>query len=494
MLQEDTLFSTVADLAARIRDRKLSPTALTEAYLERLERLGPELNAVVTVTRERALSEARSAEQEIAAGHYRGPLHGIPYGAKDLLAARGAPTTWGAPPLRNQVLAFDATVIRQLREAGAILIGKLAMLELAGVGHYRYASASLTGPGLNPWNTETYTGGSSSGSAAATAAGLVAFSIGSETWGSILTPASFCGVSGLRPTYGRVSRYGAMTLAWTMDKLGPMCRSVEDCGIVLGAIAGSDPNDRATLDEDFVFERRSGGLRGMTIGVVQEDFEAHGEPEVQQGFNAALHVLQALGAALEPLRLPRFPYDEVTEIVVSAEAACFFEGLIQTGRIHELADASQQAGILAGLQVRAVDYLKAMRLRNVLKSEFSGLWNRFDALVGPTSLTCSPPVDRPVKDLYLTELICAGNLLGLPAVSVPCGFGRQELPIALSVVGPVGREAIVLHVGQCYQEATDWHLRYPPFSGIERESLEVKVGAQGRRRCDALRSFRAGKG
>src|SRR5918912_3259245 len=243
MLSDDILFSSITDLSKQIRAKRLSPVELTESYLDRLEKFGPRLGAVATVMRDSALAEARAAEAEIRRGHYRGPLHGIPYGAKDLLATRNAPTTWGAAPYKDQQFDYDATVVRRLREAGAILVAKLAMVELAGGMGYTHANASLTGACRTPWNTDYWSGGSSSGPGAAVAAGLVAFAIGSETSGSILTPCAFCGVSGLRPTYGRVSRHGAMALSWTLDKLGPMCRTAEDCRVVLSAIAGRDPLD-----------------------------------------------------------------------------------------------------------------------------------------------------------------------------------------------------------------------------------------------------------
>src|SRR5262245_13044256 len=242
-ITEDVLYASVRELAAQVRTQQLSPVALAEAYLDRLDKLGPRLGAVITVTRESALKEARDAEKEIKAGRYRGPLHGVPYGVKDLLATKGIPTTWGAEPYREQVFDFDATVVRKLRDAGAVLAAKLAMVELAGGFGYGTADASFSGPGKTPWNLDYWSGGSSSGPGAAVAAGLVGFAIGSETSGSIITPAAYCGVSGLRPTYGRVSRHGAMALSWTLDKLGPMCRSADDCGLVLSAIAGRDPLD-----------------------------------------------------------------------------------------------------------------------------------------------------------------------------------------------------------------------------------------------------------
>jgi aspartyl-tRNA(Asn)/glutamyl-tRNA(Gln) amidotransferase subunit A len=251
MLSDDILYASVAELGRGLRAKKFTAVELTEAYLDRLGRLGPKFNAVVTVTADLAREQARQAAKEMAAGRFRGPLHGIPYGAKDLLATQGIRTTWGCRAYANQVPAEDATVIRRLREAGAVLVAKLAMVELAGGAGYRYASASLSGPGLNPWKTSYWAGGSSSGSGAAVAAGLVGFALGSETWGSIVTPAGFCGVSGLRPTYGRVSRHGAMALSWTMDKLGPMARSAEDCALVLEAISGADAADPTSAGKPF---------------------------------------------------------------------------------------------------------------------------------------------------------------------------------------------------------------------------------------------------
>ncbi|HYH78797.1 MAG TPA: amidase, partial [Longimicrobium sp.] len=251
MIPAGTLYQPLPRLSAAIRARRLDPVELAEAALERLERLGPRLNAVVTVTRERALAEARAAKAEIAAGRWRGPLHGVPYGAKDLIAAAGYPTSWGAEPYRTQRFEHDAAVVARLKAAGAVLVAKLSSVELAGGMGYEQANASFTGPGKTPWNTEFWSGGSSSGPGSAVAAGLVPFAIGSETWGSIVTPAAFSGVTGLRPTYGRVSRVGAMALSWTMDKIGPLCRTAEDCGIVLAAIAGHDPADANSADRPY---------------------------------------------------------------------------------------------------------------------------------------------------------------------------------------------------------------------------------------------------
>src|SRR5207237_3292777 len=250
MVTDDTLFAPVSQLAAQMRTRRVSPVELTEAYLRRLETVGKRLNAVAAVTRETALREARQAEAEIRRGRYRGPLHGIPYGVKDLIATRDAPTTWGAAPYKDQHFDYDATVVTRLREAGAVLLGKLAMIELAGGMGYNQADAAWTGACRTPWNTGFWSGGSSSGPGAATASACVAFAIGSETSGSIITPSAFCGLSGLRPTYGAVSRHGAVAVCWTLDKLGPMCRAALDCGLVLSVVAGRAPIDQTSRASD----------------------------------------------------------------------------------------------------------------------------------------------------------------------------------------------------------------------------------------------------
>src|SRR5215470_14914617 len=258
-ITEETFFSPISELGRLIRSRQITSEALTQGYLERLEEYGPKLGAVVTITRDLALEQARAADREARSGHYRGPLHGIPYGVKDLAATKGIPNTWGAEPYRTQVFDYDATIVKKLRDAGAVLLAKLAMVELAGGFGYNNADASFTGPGRTPWNTNFWSGGSSSGPGAASAAGLVAFSIGSETSGSIITPSSFCGLSGLRPTYGRISRHGAMALCWTLDKLGPMCRSAQDCGLVLAAISGHDPLDPTSAKIHFGFTEQAAG-------------------------------------------------------------------------------------------------------------------------------------------------------------------------------------------------------------------------------------------
>ncbi len=469
MLSEDVVFSPVTELGRKIRRRQISPVELTEAYLERLERVGPKLNAVVTVTRDLALEQARVAEREIAAGKYRGALHGIPYGAKDLLATRGIRTTWGAKPYADQVFDFDATVIRRLRRAGAVLVAKLAMVELAGGGGYRYAAASLTGPGKNPWNPGHWTGGSSSGSGAAVSAGLVAFAVGSETWGSIVNPSSFCGITGLRPTYGRVSRHGAMALSWTMDKLGPMARTAVDCGLVLAAIAGPDPQDQSSAPGSFILASglRSARSRNWRVGVIREDFAKYGEPEVGTAFSEALKVLEASGAKLSDAKLPDFPYGGVADLIISAEGATIFRPLIESGKIYELNDPLQPAGLYAGLKISAADYLKAMRIRAQMQTELNRLFEEFDLLVAPSELKTSPTLETDLEKYFSGgggEIEAAGNLAGWPCVSVPMGFGKNHLPVGLQIVGRAFDEASVIALAAAYQKRTDWHRQRPPLT------------------------------
>src|SRR4029077_16790836 len=345
MLSEDVLFLPVTELAKRIRTRRLSAVELTESYLERSRGIGPKLNAYATLTPELALKQAHAAEKEIAADKYRGPLHGIPYAAKDLLAVKGYPTTWGAKPYIDQRFDYDATIIRKLESAGAVLLGKAAMIELAGGMGYRYASASATGPAKNPWNTDYWTCGSSSGSARVTGAGLAAFAIGTETWGSIICPSGFCGLSGLRPTYGRVSRYGAMALSYTMDKIGPIARSADDCDLVLKVISGHDSRDLGSLPEASAkytgAEEPKGRLRvGWLVNQWKEI-----SPDVNQAAMAARQVLEKSSSfALSNVSLPEGPWEAAAGVIVSVEGASAFRKLIESGRMAELNDPLGQIG------------------------------------------------------------------------------------------------------------------------------------------------------
>ncbi len=502
MLAEDTLYMTVEELGPQLKAKKISPVELTEGYLQRLEKYGAALGAVATITRERAMEEARAAEAEIVKGKYRGPLHGIPYGAKDLLAAKGAPTTWGAPPFKDQVFDFDATLIQKLREAGAILVAKLAMIELAGGGGYSSAAASLQGASRCPFNKEHWAGGSSSGPGAAVPSALVGFAIGSETLGSIITPCAFSGVSGLRPTYGRVSRHGAMALSWTMDKLGPMCRSAADCGLVMEVIAGPDPADPSSREDGAWGKRGSavggalwapgklfgGGkkdkpsLAGKKIGVIRPNFERGGDPEVAQAYAAALGVIQGLGAELRDTALPDFPYGAVATTLYQTEMAAIFRTFVESGKFQELVDEPQKIGMAAALSVPATEYLDACRIRAKIQDAMGDVFGQFEAIVAPSrnapaslitaDLMGGPrppaageasgrPAAPPPGAGNTTNVIGSSNVAGLPAVSVPCGFTAKDLPIGIQFVAAAMRDDVCLEIAAAFQSATEWHKKRP---------------------------------
>lgn len=475
---DDVLFTSVRALGAMLRAGKVTSVELTELSLHRLETFGPRLGALATLMRDSALAEARARDVEAKAGQWRGPLHGIPYGAKDLLATKRVPTTWGAEPFRQQVFDYDATAIEKLRAAGAVLVAKLAMVELAGGMGYNNPDASYTGPGRTPWNAAYWSGGSSSGSGAATAAGLVAFAIGSETSGSILTPSSFCGLSGLRPTYGRVSRHGAMALCWTLDKLGPMCRTADDCGLVLAAIAGHDPLDPTTVPG--VFDYTPGPRdRRPRIGVVRNATERN-QPEVKEAFERSLTALGTFADVTGDVEFPDFPYGPAVGIIVDAEGASAFRGLIESGNLRQLREKADRWGGYPMMMTLASDYIDALRVRVPMRKALDDLLGRYDALVTPTRGGVAPPIgydfdkppqpspspspaaDRPAPP----ATIPAGNLAGLPALCVPNGFGQHGLPTSLQFLGRAFSEATLIDLGDRYQNATGWHLKRPPLDKL----------------------------
>jgi aspartyl-tRNA(Asn)/glutamyl-tRNA(Gln) amidotransferase subunit A len=462
MIGEDVLYLSVGELADRIRTRQISPVELTEAYLQRSESLGASLNAYATVTRQRAVSEARAAEREIAAGGYRGPLHGIPYAAKDLLAAAGYPTTWGAKPYEKQMFEQDATVIRRLREAGAILIGKAAMIELAGGMFYRYGTASLTGGAKNPWNTSCWTCGSSSGSGAIASAALAGFAIGSETWGSIVCPSAYCGVSGLRPTFGRVGRGGAMALSYSMDKLGPMARSADDCALILAAISGHDRNDRHSLGEAeaaFVFSREARALR---IGRVMNAW-SDPEPDVAAATAAAFDALQKGGAEIVDVTLPDGPWEMAAVVTIQAEGSSALDDLIESGRVSELADPGSRIGGYVNRTISGSDYLRAQRLRTVLQQRIDAMFESVDVLAAASLPVAATRMEANIEtELAFSDPLGAiGNLCGLPAISVPSGFTSAGLPAGIQFVGRALEDETVVAAARQFQSVTSWHRRRP---------------------------------
>jgi len=441
---DDLAFLPLPTLARLLETRQLSPVELTRLYLERCNRYGPALHCIVTPTADLAMEQARQAETEILRGDYRGPLHGMPWGAKDLLATRGLPTTWGATPFADQVIDADAAVIERLRQAGAVLVAKLSLGALAAGPHW------FGGMTRNPWKPDEGSSGSSAGPAAATAAGLVGFSIGSETCGSIVSPSHICGVVGLRPTYGRVSRYGAMALSWTMDKLGPMCRGVEDCAAVFAAIHGADARDPSTVDRPFNWQSQP-DLKGIKIGWMSAAC-ARTDPSDQKLYADARDVLSCLGAEIGEATLPDYPNDALG-IILRVEAATVFDELTRSGDLDILTEKDKSnwpRSFRAARLVPAVEYLRAQPARTL----------HMDAMqekMAPWDLLAGPAMDGPTMDQT--------NLTGHPALALPCGF-VEGAPRGIGLIGHLDNEARLLAVGHAYEQATQWHRRHPDLNTL----------------------------
>ncbi len=461
---------TVRELGARLRTGEVSSIELTTGYLSRLEALGPAYNAYVTLTRDRALDEASNADTEIGKKNFRGPLHGIPYGVKDLLAARGYPTTWGAAPYKTQQFKDDSEVVRRLKEAGAVLVAKLSMVELAGGMGYDRADAAFNGPGLNPWNPKYWSGGSSSGPGAAVAAGLVPFAIGSETSGSILTPSSFCGVTGLRPTYGLVSRRGAMALSWTLDKVGPMARTADDCGLILAAIAGQDLADPSSLADGFEYagppDPKLIRRRPWRLAVPKGSIEKV-QPAVRANFEAALASFGGMAEITRDVDWPDLPWGPSVGTIVAAEGASAFLDLIESGGLAQLACPRGRFNGYAGAGVTAVDYLQAMRWRGPMKDALNQLFEKFDAIVTPGRATVAYPADVEFGKAWPgvsggPPVIPAGNLCGLPAICVPSGFGEMGLPTSIAFMGPALSETSLVLMANDVQSKLKLAAKLPP--------------------------------
>ena len=440
----DLAFFTVSDLGALIRTRQVSCLELTRLSLDRLAKYGPRLECVVTMLDDRALHRARELDDLLDKGTYLGPLHGIPYGAKDLLAVAGARTTWGATPYQDQVIDETATIITKLDEAGAVLVAKLTMGALA------WGDVWFGGMTRNPWNLEQGSSGSSAGSASAVAAGLVPFALGTETWGSIVSPATRCGVTGLRPTFGRVSKAGAMALSWTMDKIGPIARATEDCALVFDTIRGADPADPTAVDRPFIYNPAI-DLANLSIGFLKADFDQdYPERQLDQD---ALQVLRDLGAQLIPLEFPLEekgldPYAMAS--ILSVEAAAAFQELTISGRDDQLVRQVRYAWpntFRAAHFVPAVEYVQANRARLQLMAMMGEVFEQIDLYVTPSLMSNS---------LLIT------NLTGHPQVVVPAGFARENAPHSISFVGNLFDEATILAVAQAYEQAACWHEQHPP--------------------------------
>lgn len=437
---EDLAFESVSSLGARLRARHVTSTELTKMYLERLKRADPKLFCVVTLTEELALQQAAQADKEIRAGKYRGPLHGVPYGIKDLFATKGILTTWGAKPYSTHVPDFDATAVVRMREAGAVLLAKLSTGELA-VGDLWFRARTR-----NPWNPERGASGSSAGPASASSAGLVGFAVGTETGGSIISPASTCGVVGLRPTYGRSSRHGCMTLRWTLDKVGALARTVGDTALVLEALHGPDGHDDTVADLPFTWSGRS-SVKGARIGYIEREF-ASAPAASKILFEAALDTYRKAGATLVPIAMPDLPAAALYALL-NAEAGAMFDELVRSGGINEMADKGVNGRanqLRAARFIPAVDYIRAQRVRTLLLHQVSAL---FDAHNISTFL--APPS---------SESVTACNLTGHPAITVPAGF-VDGLPIGLMVTGQLFKEDRMLEVAAAFEGATDWHTKRP---------------------------------
>jgi Asp-tRNA(Asn)/Glu-tRNA(Gln) amidotransferase A subunit family amidase len=444
---EEVAFWPLTHLAELVRTQQVMPSELTEMYLARLKRHDPTLHAVVTLTEQRARAQAVELDAELRAGRYRGLLHGIPWGAKDLLATAGYPTTWGATPFRDQVFDYDATVVQRLDAAGAVLVAKLTLGALAQGDRW------FGGMTRNPWDTDEGSSGSSAGPGAATAAGLVAFAVGSETQGSIVSPATRNGVTGLRPTYGRVSRHGAMALSWSMDKIGPMCRTVEDCAVVLAAIAGPDGRDTTVRDLPFNWDAGA-PLEGIRIGYYRSAFEAVNQQGERNAFDAAaLEAMRAIVPDLVEIELPMrdFPVAAVGSSILTVEAAAAFDELTVSGRDTLMEPEPERSTWPASFRgarfVPAVEYINANRARTLLMEATHRALGDIDVVIMPnTALTLT-------------------NLTGHPQVSVPAGFRsndrQREVPVSIQFIGRLFGEAQLLRVAKAWQDATGHQLRHP---------------------------------
>ncbi|MBD3414320.1 MAG: amidase [Candidatus Aminicenantes bacterium] len=442
---EQLAFYPVSHLSQLIKQRKITSTQLTRLYLKRLKTYGPQLKCVITLTEERAMEQAKRADKEISSGIYKGPLHGIPWGAKDLLSTKGIKTTWGAMPYKDQVFDQDATVVQKCEQAGAVLVAKLSMGALA------MGDVWFKGKTRNPWNPEQGSSGSSAGSAAATAAGLVGFSIGTETLGSIISPCTRCGVTGLRPTYGRVSRYGAMALSWSMDKIGPICRTVQDCALVFNAIYGPDGKDLSVHHYPFNWEPDT-DLKHLRIGYLKKEFQK--EYENKDNDSNSLQTLKNMGVQLIPFELPDLPIQSMRFILIS-EAAAAFDQLTRSGQDELLVRQSKWAWPNSFRQARfipAVEYIQANRLRQILMREMADKMKKIDVYIAPTSSG---------NNLLLT------NLTGHPAVVIPNGFNKQGTPTSITLVGSLFEEGNLLRIAKALQDSFDFQNKHPDLSKLD---------------------------
>lgn len=467
-LHDDVAFLSVEELSRRVKARTLSSVDLTNAYLARIEALAKPLNCYITVTADLAREDAKRADSEIAAGKWRGPLHGIPYGLKDLVDTKGIRTTFGAKPFEQRVPEADATVYRKLREAGAVLLGKTSMIELAGGLGYHWADAAFNGACRTPWDIARWAGGSSSGSGSAVAAGLAAFAIGSETWGSIVCPAAFNGVTGLRPTYGAVSRSGALALVWSFDKIGPICRAAGDTALVLGAIAGRDPADATTTDPPRGLDSvKTASGNGMKIAWLAPPKDSpHDHASVDPIHQAVVATFKAAGVTIEPLTLPKMPYDAAAVTILTCDVVSGFEGFLAKGLTSQLADKTHREGrtMYDYPHPTGADYVKAQRVRRAAQVAMDALLAKYDAVLAPNFLAPPPLCEKNIDDQLPggDPMGAIGALCGLPAIAFPAGFTAAKLPISMQLVGKPFDEARLVSLAALFQSKTRFHTERPP--------------------------------
>lgn len=487
-------FATIDDLRGLLDRREVSAHEIASEVVKAVEGDGVALGAVATPLPGRATRDAARASSMITRGR-PGRLAGIPWGAKDLIAVRGAPTTWGVPAYRDRRERRDAIVVRRLGDAGAVLTAKLATIEIAGGWGYRYPNASATGATRTPWHRDHWAGGSSSGSAAAVAAGLVPFALGSETSGSIVTPAAFCGVTGLRPTLGLVPRTGVMPLSWTLDKVGPIARTARDAYDVLRAISGPDPGDPDTCAPAFRHAPRGArrrpsrtrrprlpdpppfdALKALRIGFAGSDFIDAPVPGARPAFARALDDLRGIGASFVEASLPAgLPYGPIVSVIGGVEGAAAHAELIDGPAFASLVDPMQRASLLAAREVLARDYVDALRGRRLVQQACARLFDAVDVIATIARPDGAPRHDAPLDVVALDApeappgnrmIIAAGNVAGLPALVIPCGFTTSGLPVALQLVGPPFSEHVLVALGAWFQTVTDWHLRRPPHASV----------------------------
>jgi Asp-tRNA(Asn)/Glu-tRNA(Gln) amidotransferase A subunit family amidase len=439
--KNDLAFYSIGQLAQLIKTKKITSVELTQFYLSRLKKYAPILHCVVTFTDSLAILQATKADEEISAGHYKGVLHGIPYGIKDMYSTKKYPTTFGTPPYKDQIINEDATIVRKLRESGAVLIAKLSLGELA------MDDVWFGGMTRNPWETSKGSSGSSAGPASSVSAGLLPFALGSETWGSIVSPSTVCGVTGLRPSYGRVSRYGAMALSWTMDKVGPICRNVEDCAIVLSTICGGDVKDPTVYNVSFNYSPKI-TMQGLKIGYFKSDFEK--DTSINTPFNdAAILQLKKMGATLIPLELPDMPVNDMS-ILLLCEAASAFDELTLTNRDDEMVQQNKDRWpnlFRAAHFIPATEYIRANRLRYLLIQQMNDIMKQVDVCVAPS---------------LAGDNLLVTNLTGYPSVVVPNGFIDEKTPTSIVFIGQLFGDGKLLAVAKKYQDETGFHLKHPP--------------------------------